>query len=438
MLEQTSKQNIGVPERLSQTHSLAYLASMYPMLSMTFILREVVQLRQMGFRIDVASINVPDRTTKGLTAEEAAEAASTYHLKRHGIPGALRAHLLTLLKNFPGYCRGLVLALRLGKLDLKPIALNFMYFTEALMVGIWMEEKRHTNLHVHLGQQAATVGLLAQRVFNIGFSFTLHGPDEFYEVREQYIEQKILAADFICCISYFARSQLMKFSPYSQWRKLVVSRLGVNPGIFQPKIFNPAPSTFEILCVGRLTPAKGQHILIDAIEQLSQQGRRVRLTLIGGGIDEGSLRARAARLENPDVVTFAGAVNQDHIREYYRAADIFCIPSFAEGIPVVLMEAMAMEIPCVTTCITGIPELIRDNIDGLLVPASDLDGLCVALARLMDDTGLRQRLARAGRLRILEHYDLERNVARLASIFAVRGNPQSAPVSLVAEESQLQ
>ena len=399
--------------------SLAYLFSQYPMLSMTFVIREVRQLRKMGFHIDTASINPPDRTQEGLTAEEAEEAARTYHLKTHG-PAGIKAHCQTFFSNFSGYCRGLRLVMRLGGLDLKRLAFNFMYFTEALMVGVWMKRTKKRHLHVHLGQQAATVGMYVRQTFNVGFSITVHGPDEFYDARGQYLEQKIAAADFICCISFFCRSQLMKLSPHIHWKKLVVSRLGVDPAVFSPRPGRAEPDVFEILCVGRLTPAKGQHILIDAMDRLSQQGRRVKLRIVGQGQDEPSLRKRAARLENPECIVFEGAVNQDRIRTLYQAADVFCIPSFAEGIPVVLMEAMAMEIPCVTTHITGVPELIRNGLDGLLVAPSDLEGLTEALARLMDDAALRERIAKSGRARVMEHYDLSRSVEKLASIFSER------------------
>ncbi len=160
--------------------------------------------------------------------------------------------------------------------------------------------------------------------------------------------------------------------------------------------------------------------MIDAVGRLAQQGRRVRLRIIGSGTDESSLRESAARLPDPDTVIFEGAVNQDRIRSFYATADAFCLPSFAEGIPVVLMEAMSMEIPCVTTQIAGIPELIRNGIDGMLVAASDIDGLTEALARLMDDPALRERLGKSGRERVLEHYDLRRNVEKLAAIFVER------------------
>jgi glycosyltransferase involved in cell wall biosynthesis len=144
---------------------------------------------------------------------------------------------------------------------------------------------------------------------------------------------------------------------------------------------------------------------------------------VGSGTDEASLREHAAHSEFPESIVFEGAVNQDRIRTLYAAADLFCLPSFAEGLPVVLMEAMAMEIPCVTTRITGIPEMIRDGVDGLLVAPSNLDALVEALAKLMDDAPLRERIGKSGRTRILERYDLRRNVERLAEIFAERVKP---------------
>ena len=411
------------PIEVASSRALAYLVSRYPTLSMIFVLREVLQLRELGFRIDTASINPPDRTLDRLTPEEAAEAARTYCVKTHGVAGAAKAHVRTVLRNLAGYLRGIRLVFALGGIDLKRLWLNFMYFTEALMVGQWMRRNRQCHLHVHLGSQAASVGLFVRRVFGFGYSLTVHGPDEFYDAQGQYLAQKIAAADFIVCISSYARSQLMKLSPVIHWNKLVVSRLGVDPLLFSPPSARPAPDIFEILCVGRLTPAKGQHLLIDALERLAQQGRRVRLRLVGSGPDESSLRERAANSEFPECVAFEGADNQDRIRSLYAAADIFCLPSFAEGIPVVLMEAMAMGIPCVSTHINGIPELIRNGIDGLVVAPSDLDALVQALAKLMDDKPLRECLAAGGRTRILEQYDLRRNVVELARIFVERMRP---------------
>jgi len=400
--------------------SIAYLVSRYPTLSMTFVMREVLSLRALGFRIETVSINPPDRPAERLTPQERDEATRTCCVKCDGITGAAAAHLKTLMMNFSGYLRGLALALRLGGLDFRRLFLNLAYFTEALMVGRWMRRNGQTHLHVHLASQAASVGLFVQRVFRTGYSIAVHGPDEFFDAEGQYLAQKIAAADFLVCISTYTRSQLMNLSPYAHWSKFVVSRLGVDPTLFSPLPANPAQDFFDILCVGRLTPAKGQHLLLDAVDQLTAQGRRIRLRLVGNGPDEASLRAHAARLLSPATVVFEGAVNQDRIRTLYAQAHLFCLPSFAEGLPVVLMEAMSMRIPCVSTNIAGIPELIRNHVDGLLVTPGDSAALAEALAQLMDDSGLRDRLATSGRKRVLDDYDLARSAEALAAIFTER------------------
>jgi glycosyltransferase involved in cell wall biosynthesis len=410
--------------------SIAYLVSRYPTLSMIFVLREVLALRELGFRIETASINPPDRPSEKLTPDERDEAARTYCVKCHGVRGALAAHCRTLFSNFGGYLRGLAQAFRLAGLDLPRLYMNLMYFTEALMIGQWMRRNGQHHLHVHLASQAASVGLFVHRVFRFGYSLTVHGPDEFYDAKGHYLAQKIEAADFVVCISSYTRSQLMNLSPYRHWKKFVVVRLGVDTALFSPGPrpaqhpaqqnpvqLNASTDAFEILCVGRLTPAKGQHLLIDAIDRLAKDGHRVLLRLIGNGPDEVSLRNCAGRLTSPVTIVFEGAVNQDRIRGFYQTADVFCLPSFAEGLPVVLMEAMAMEIPCVSTHIAGIPELIGNEVDGLLTPASDLDALTEALARLIADSALRARLASSGRARILAQYDLASNVEKLSRVF---------------------
>ncbi len=398
------------------------------MLSMIFIIREVVQLRARGFNIDVASINAADRSTEGLTAVEANEAALTHYIKPQGARGALMAHWQTLRRDWRGYLRGLRLVFELGRTDLRDVFYNLMYFTEALMVGVWMQRRGQQHLHAHLGAQAATVAMYVKAVFGFGFSITVHGPDEFYDAPGQYLGRKVEMADFIVCISHFARSQLMKLSAYEHWHKLEVSRLGVDPSVFLPRPFEANPEVFEIICVGRLCPAKGQHILVEAVEQLLLEGRSVRLRIVGDGPDRASLERHVHRLGRQREIIFEGAVNQDRIRNLYARAHIFSMPSFAEGIPVVLMEAMSMEIPCVTTRITGIPELIRDGIDGLLVAPSSVDELAAALGRLMDDAELRETLGHNGRLRVVEHYDLEKNVGRLGDIFQRRlGGAASEP-----------
>ena len=179
----------------------------------------------------------------------------------------------------------------------------------------------------------------------------------------------------------------------------------------------PSRAGIDVLFVGRLVPVKGLHILVAALDRLLREGRSVLLRFAGDGPERPGLERNVAQRGLNRHVIFEGQQNSDQVRALYQQADIFALPSFAEGIPVVLMEAMAMEIPCVTTRITGIPELIRDGVDGLLVTPSNEQELAAAIARLCDDPQLRLRLGKSGRRRILEDFDLHRNTEQLATIF---------------------
>ncbi len=402
--------------------ALAYLISRYPTVSHTFILREVQQLRALGFRIDAASINPPDRPLVQLTAEERQEAERTFYVKQQGVKGAVWALLKTLCQRPQGVCKALWQGIRLGGWDAKRQAFQLFYLVEAILIGQWMARHGYRHLHVHFATPAASVGMLVKTVFAVGFSITVHGPDEFYDAPGLNLPQKITAADFICCISHFARSQLMKLSPVNEWDKFELCRLGVDHNRFQAIASHSpvAADAISLLCVGRLTPAKGQHILLNAVQLLLVRGYRVSLTLVGNGPDLASLQAHAQHLQIAHAVEFAGALDQDHLLPYYQRADIFVLASFAEGLPVVLMEAMAMAIPCISTRIAGIPELIDDGINGLLVAASDSDGLADAIARLCDNPALRQQLALAGSQCTRERYDLQRNSQHLGSVLDKR------------------
>ncbi len=399
--------------------NMAYLISRYPAISHTFILREIDMLRRLGFEIYTASINAVDRQPEQLTAQEQAEVANTFYVKPSGIWGVLKAHVKTIFTHPIWYAKGLKFALGLGKTDLRKVLYAFFYFVEAVMVGQWMRSNKVSHLHVHFGMAAATVGLIAKHTFPIEFSLTIHGPDEFYNVNDNYLAQKILDAKFICCISNFARSQLMMLSSPSEWDKFEISPLGVDPEVFKLRDIVAPSDVFEVLCVGRLVPVKGQLILLNAVRQLLAEGRKIRLRYIGDGPDRARLEKTVADSQLNEHIIFEGAVNQDDILQFYQSADIFTIASFAEGVPVVLMEAMMMGIPCVTTHITGIPELIGQG-EGLLVAPSDEEGLAEAIRKLMDDENFYKQIAQAGHDSVMARYELGKNTERLARIFEQR------------------
>jgi glycosyltransferase involved in cell wall biosynthesis len=412
--------------------------SEYPAVSHTFILREVRRLRAMNFDVRVASINSPRQPISEMTADDRDEAASTFYVKRAGIAGAVRAHLRALTHKPAAYIRGLALALSLGGTDLRQLLYSTFYFTEALIVGDWMETHGLHHVHVHFVNAASTVGLITSKIFASGFSLTVHGPDEFYDVRGQRLSEKLERASFVFCIGHFARSQLMRSSAVRNWGKFEIARLGVDLKVFAKRPFRSTARPFRLLCVGRLVPTKGQHILIAALDRLVKGGRSVSLCFVGDGPDRVSLEREMKCRGLGGKVSFEGNVNQDRIGQFYREADAFVLASFAEGIPVVLMEAMAMEIPCVSTRVAGIPELIRDGIDGFLVMPSDDRALAEALGRLIDDEALRRRLGEAGRLRVIEKYDLDKNIERLKRLFTAHLDQSDCVATKIRQDGMMQ
>jgi glycosyltransferase involved in cell wall biosynthesis len=396
---------------------LAYLVSQHPAINHAFMLREIARLRQLGFQIVTASIAGPDRPLDRLTAEERAECETTFYVKRAGAAGAAKAHWRTLLTHPLRYMRTALYALRLGDWSPRRTLSAWFYFVEAVIVGEWMRRKQVNHVHIHY---SSTVGLIAVRLFPITMSITFHGPDEFNDPAGFRIAQKIEACVFAGGISNYARSQLMKSCDYAQWSKLEVTPLGVDVSVFNPRPFRAVTPVFRMVCAARLAPVKGQHVLLAAVETLVRAGRKVSVHLAGGGPDRASLEQDVEARGLRGHVIFAGLLNQDDLRQLYRDSDAMVLASFAEGVPVALMEAMAMEIPCVTTWITGVPELIENMKDGLLVAPGDEHALAEAIARLMDDPDLRLKLGRAGREKVLEKYDLNRNGGRLAEVFRRR------------------
>lgn len=402
---------------MPETPPIGYLISQYPATNHTFILREIRRLRELGFDIRVASVRGADRPASAMTQDEQQELASTYYIKPAGIGHALRCNMRTLIRDPAAYGRALVYALRLGGFDPMKALRNLAYLAQAGVAAMWVENQGVRHVHTHF---SSTVALLLKTISPIGISMTIHGPDEFIDPAGFYLAEKISASNFVCAISQYGRSQLMKSSGYQHWNKFEVCPLGVDPEVFAPRSLEAAPVQFRIISVGRLAPVKGHHILVSAVDRLMQGGRNVQVRIVGDGPERPSLVEHVRKRGLSNHVLFEGSLNQDRVLALYRESDCFVLPSFAEGVPVVLMEAMAMEIPCVTTWITGIPELIDNGIEGLLAPPSDDEAIANCIIRLMDDPELRQRIGKAGRVKVVDKYNLGRNVERLAAVLRQR------------------
>ncbi|SMF97460.1 Glycosyltransferase involved in cell wall bisynthesis [Methylomagnum ishizawai] len=411
---------------MSEHPRLAYLIGPYPTFSRPSVLGEIAELRHLGFTIAVAALDGPDPAPEGPDADGWAGAGPgpIWYPRRRGWIGAATALAVTLATRPLGFWRGLGLALGMGGCNPRRVARNLAHLAGAALLGRWLRAGGFDHLHVDCATPAATVGLLTQAMFGVGYSFTVHGPDEFYDAPGHALAEKIQGADFVICVSHYARSQMQRLSPLAQWPKFEVCRLGIDPERFAPVARPARPESFRLLCVGRLVPAQGQAVLLESVAALRQRGHNVHLTLVGDGPDRAALEALAAELRLREAVRFTGAIGRDAVLGLYARADACVLPSFAEGWPVVLMEAMATGLPCVASRIAGLPELIEDGVQGLLVAASDREGLADAIERLIGDPGLRANLAEAGRARVLADYVLRVNSARLGAVFQARlGRP---------------
>jgi glycosyltransferase involved in cell wall biosynthesis len=248
---------------------------------------------------------------------------------------------------------------------------------------------------------------------------TVHGPTELLDMETHKLALKASRAAAVICISDFARSQVASLLPGAGRDHLHTVRCGIDTTAFRPvPREGDAGGTPTILCVAALSPRKGHDVLIGALRRLHDTGLTAHLTLVGDGPERGALDAQAAALGLADHVTFAGAVGHDRVPAFYASADVFCLPSFAEGVPTVLMEAMATELPVVATDVMGVPELVEHERSGLLVRPARADLLADALARLLSDAELRRGLGREGRVRVEREYERTRSVAALRAALA--------------------
>jgi glycosyltransferase involved in cell wall biosynthesis len=393
---------------------VGYLTSQYPATSHTFISREVAALRELGLELDTFSIRPP--TAAEMKDEAiAAESRSTFTVLTQPAATIIGAQLSTLLTNPVGYFRTFALALRHRPPGLRGLALSLAHFAEAVILARELRRRRITRLHNHFANSAATVGLLATRMLKMPWSFTMHGISETDYPAGLLLGRKIEAADFVACVSYFGRAQAMRRVTPEHWSKLHVVRCGL-PMNELPE-HAPSGSVRRMIAVGRLSPEKGQAGVLEAFAAVNREHEQLELILVGDGPEAERLHAMAKDLGIAERVRFAGRLGeQDTLQEIARA-DLLVLASFMEGLPIVLMEAMAMGTAVIASRVAGIPELIENGTSGLLFTPSNWDELTARMRRLVDDDTVREGLVRRGREVVAKDFDVERSAKRLRELF---------------------
>lgn len=347
---------------------IGYLINQYPKPSHTFIRTEMQELERLGHHVSRLAVRGwEDRQGHALDAEEQAR---TDYLLKGGILPLVASVFQQLFAAPGGLLRATRKAWQLGRKSQAGVLKHFIYLAEACWTVRWSKRQGIQHLHAHFGTNTAAVATLANMLSGMPFSFTVHGPDEFDAPRELKLKEKAEAAAFVVAITSFCRSQLFRWVDPSHWSKIKVVRC--TPG---RAFLETEPSSQQVsgrlVCVGRLCEQKGQILLVKAMKQLVDEGLNVSLVLAGDGPMRVQIEEAIAAFGLQDRVTITGWIDSERVKEELLRADALALPSFAEGLPIVVMEAMALGRPVLSTLIAGIPELVRDGVDGYLVPAGE-------------------------------------------------------------------
>jgi glycosyltransferase involved in cell wall biosynthesis len=397
------------------TGKIAYLTGEYPRATDTFIQREVAALRGLGIEVETCSIRKTG--VEHLVGDEQRDEATNTFYVLNATSNLLRLTRAKLkaLRNPKRYFRASMLAWRTAPKGIKGRVWQMFYFAEALVLAEHLERENITHLHNHIAKASCTVAMLASEISGIPYSFTLHGPDIFFEPMHWRLDEKIARARFVACISDFCRSQAMAFSSREHWDKLHIVHCGVDPDRYAPMERSGPP---HLLFVGRLAAVKGVPVLFEALEGLAAKHPDLRVTMIGDGPERGVLETEADERGLSAVVDFVGYKNQSEVADALAETDALVLPSFAEGVPVVLMEAMAAGRPVITTQIAGVPELVENGESGHLVPPGDAAALANAIDAVLSDPDARMRMGHAGREKVRAEFDMTHEAAWLARIMA--------------------
>ena len=392
---------------------IAYLTGEYPRATDTFIQREVAALRERGIEVFTFSIRrTGDEHIVG--AEQQAERERTSYVLPVQPVALLRAHLNLLVSSPQRYLSALKLAWATHQPGIKGTFYQLFYFLEAGIVAQQIRQQQIQHLHNHFPDSSGTVAMLAAELGGFSFSFTMHGPYIFFEPMRWRLDEKLKRASFICCISDFCRSQGMIYAPMSKWNRMHIVHCGVEPALFEPVTHQQTGR--RLLYTGRLAAVKGLPILLESLVTLKANHPELLLTVVGDGADRQSLEQLTAQLGLANHVNFVGYQSQAKVRQYMQETDVFVLPSFAEGVPVSLMEALAAAVPVVTTQIAGVGELVENGVSGYLVPPGNAQLLAERIDRLLSDPALRTAFGAAGRVKVAEEFDIQQEAAWLCQI----------------------
>jgi colanic acid/amylovoran biosynthesis glycosyltransferase len=394
---------------------IAYFINQYPKVSHSFIRREILALERQGFAVQRIALRGWDAEL--VDAEDESERSKTHYVLQGGVQRLLMPVLQALRAQPRRFFAALWLALRMSRRADRAWPYHLIYLAEACRLLPWLQAFGAEHVHAHFGTNSTEVVMLAQALGGPSYSFTVHGPEEFDKPQFIHLGEKVRRAAFVAAISSYGRSQLFRWVEHGHWAKVKVVHCGLERAFHDvPQV--PMPALPRLVCVGRLCEQKGQLLLLEAARLLAAQGVEFELVLAGDGEMRAEIEALIADYALQARVRITGWISSEQVRAEILAARALVLPSFAEGLPVVIMEAMALRRPVLSSYVAGIPELVRAGENGWLFAAGAVDELAAALADcLAQPAEVLQQLGEAAYQRVLERHNIDTEAAKLAELF---------------------
>jgi glycosyltransferase involved in cell wall biosynthesis len=412
--------------------ALAYLFNWYPQPSLTALRREVRALEDLGVTFERFTLRRYEGTL--VDPDDIAERERTRVILDAGVLGHAGAVLRTLLQRPGSLVRALRLAFQLGRASERGVVRNLIYLAEACVLLEWAGKLELDHIHTHYGTNSASVAMLCRSLGGPTYSFTMHGPEEFDAPRANCLREKIRHALFVVAISEFTRSQLYRWADYADWPRIHVIHVGVSP-LFLEHGPSPVPPAPRLVNIGRIVEQKGQAILVQAAAGLRDRGLEFELVIVGDGPMRPEIEHLIERLDLRGNVRITGYLSNQGVLEELIAARALVLPSFAEGLPGVFFESLALGRPVISTYIAAHPELIEPGVNGWLVPAGAVEPLVDAMEQVIKaDPELLERMGRAGARRVAEQHNVHTETAKLLDLFnqrALRGTRETDAATTV-------
>jgi colanic acid/amylovoran biosynthesis glycosyltransferase len=407
---------------------VAYLVNRYPEASQSFIRREIAALEHLGVNVERFVV----RHWDGQLADEAdREERSKSRAILESSPTEIAWSVGTAVLRDPlAFGRALGLAWKLSRNAPRGFVYHGFYLAEACVLRRWLRDADITHLHAHFGTNSTTVAMLCRELGGPKYSFTVHGPEEFDRPRELDLATKVSKSEFVVGISNFGKSQLMRWTGFADWKKIHVVHCGVDRP-FLDGALTPVPAARRVVCVGRLDHAKGQSLLIEAAAKLKDEGLDFEIVLAGSGPMHDEIESMIQQFGVGDRVRLLGWVSNARVREELLASRAMVLPSFAEGLPVAIMEAFGLGRPVIATRVNGIPELVEDRTTGWLIEPGSVDSLVRSLRELFTASPERlTEMGRRGRRLAQKNHDVVSEAAKLLELMQGHdpdAEPKSAP-----------